>query len=61
MSDFCPDPMVDYEGYHLWCEMNACTACDGVGGMCFDDDDMRACDHCDGTGIEPYDDEGDDE
>lgn len=52
MSDSCPDPMTDWEGYQLWCEMMACTACDGVGED-VDDGEAWTCERCDGTGIEP--------
>jgi hypothetical protein len=46
----CPDPRVDSEGYTLWCELHACTVCDGVGE---DDDPPWSCRHCGGSGIEP--------
>lgn len=38
------------EEYALWCELNQCPSCDGVGE---DDDPPFYCDHCDGTGIDP--------
>lgn len=48
----CPDPMEDWEGYLLWCECFACTACDGIGEDC-DDGEHWVCPRCEGTGIDP--------
>ncbi len=50
----CPDPMADYEGYCLWCEMHACTTCDGTGEIDGDEDDFpHTCQTCDGSGVDP--------
>lgn len=47
----CPDPMVDPEGYALWCEMHACPTCDGLGEIQTEIDDVRrTCPRCDGCG-----------
>lgn len=48
----CPDPHEDPEGYALYCEMTACTACDGVGED-VDDGETWVCPRCEGTGIDP--------
>ena len=52
LPDDCPSPLEDPEGYALWCELSACTVCDGVGEDC-EDGEIWRCSHCDGTGIEP--------
>lgn len=50
----CPDPLDDPEGYGLWCEMAACTACDGLGedDQC-EDGGLWTCPRCEGSGIDP--------
>lgn len=57
-----PDPMGDPKGYGLWCELNACPACEGVGEDWLEDEyDIDAgeygkawvCSLCGGTGIDP--------
>jgi len=49
-----PDPMDDPVGYGLWCELHACTYCDGIGDDYIEDDDsVWVCPHCNGTGLEP--------
>jgi ribosomal protein L37AE/L43A len=44
-----PDPA---DTYALWCSLNPCPACDGIGE---DDEDVGlwTCGHCGGTGIDP--------
>lgn len=65
MAEAVPDPMHDPEGYALWCEMHACSVCQGTGEVDGDDDLPRTCRRCDGSGIdlgpegEPSADEGD--
>lgn len=60
MSVPVPDPLDP--DYGLWCELNACTKCDGLGEDYLEDEwnestmDYGAkwvCPRCGGTGIDP--------
>lgn len=50
MAHECPDPLDDPDGYSLWCEANACKACQGEGVR---KERIEWCNRCDGTGIDP--------
>lgn len=39
--------------YDLWCELNPCPACDGMGTVEDDDGFERECRACHGDGIDP--------
>jgi hypothetical protein len=56
-----PDPLD--EDYGLWCELNVCPACDGVGEDYIEDEwnDSAGgygvtwvCQYCGGSGIDPH-------
>lgn len=54
-SDHAPNPMEDWVGYMLWCELHACHYCDGTGEVSGDyDGEERECRECDGSGIDPF-------
>lgn len=40
------------EDYQLWCELNPCPSCDGLGTV---EGDLyeHTCETCDGSGIDP--------
>jgi hypothetical protein len=53
MTDDCPDPMQDYEGYLLWCECHPCGMCHGVGEIdCGDETVTVPCAACNGSGVD---------
>jgi hypothetical protein len=51
--DEAPDPFLTPEAYALWCEMNACPTCGGLGELEYEDDDVRECGTCNGSGLDP--------
>lgn len=48
----CPNPHEDPEGFALYQEMIACTACDGLGED-VDDGEAWVCPRCEGSGVDP--------
>lgn len=54
MSDPCPDPVNDPDGYGEWREAHACPACQGEGLLAgIDAEPESECPLCDGTGVDP--------